>query len=96
MFPYSMAIFSTPLFLILIIWSMIWKGIGLWKAGRNNQLAWFIVLLLLNTAGILPIIYIVWFQKKKQETIILPKILPKIKKKITVKKKQAKKKTKKK
>jgi len=50
----------------LLIWSVIWKGIALWKAGRNNQLAWFICLLILNTAGILPIIYIIWFQKKKR------------------------------
>jgi len=51
----------------LIIWSAIWKGIGMWKAGRNNQLAWFIVMFILNTAGILPIIYIVFFQKKKKK-----------------------------
>lgn len=49
----------------LMIWSLIWKGLALWKCGRNNQLAWFIVLLVLNTAGILEIIYILRFQKKK-------------------------------
>lgn len=51
----------------LIIWSVIWKGIALWKCGRNNQLVWFIVMLVLNTAGILPIIYILFFQKKKKK-----------------------------
>lgn len=49
----------------LIIWSAIWKLTALWKSARNKQLAWFIVLAIVNTAGILPIIYIVWFQKKK-------------------------------
>ncbi len=49
---------------ILSIWSMIWKGIGMWKAGRQNQMAWFVFMLILNTAGILPIIYLVGFQKK--------------------------------
>jgi len=51
--------------LLLIIWAGVWKLIALWKSARNNQLAWFIVIAILNTAGILPIIYIVWFQKKK-------------------------------
>ena len=57
----------TILFILLIIWSMVWKGIALWKCGRNNQLTWFIVLLILNTAGILEIIYLLAFQKKKEE-----------------------------
>ena len=46
----------------VMVWTLIWKGIGLWKSGRNNQLPWFIAMLVLNTAGILPIIYLVWFQ----------------------------------
>ncbi|MBU1018318.1 hypothetical protein KKA33_04810 [Patescibacteria group bacterium] len=48
----------------LIIWSLAWKGVALWKCGRNNQLYWFIALLLLNTVGLLEIAYLVWFQKK--------------------------------
>jgi hypothetical protein len=49
---------------LVMLWTLIWKGIGLWKSGRNNQLPWFIAMLVLNTAGILPIIYLVWFQRK--------------------------------
>lgn len=49
----------------LAIWDMIWKGIALWKAGKNSQLSWFIAIFILNTAGILPIIYIKFFQKNK-------------------------------
>jgi hypothetical protein len=49
----------------LIIWELIWKGIALWKSGRNNQLKWFIAILILNTVGILPIIYLKFFQKKR-------------------------------
>jgi len=51
---------------LLIIWSMIWKGIALWRAGRNNQLVWFIVLLIFNTGGILEILYLFVFQPKKR------------------------------
>jgi len=53
-------------FIILVwLWSMVWKGIALWRAGRNGDLAWFIVMFIINTAGILEIIYIFAFSKKK-------------------------------
>ena len=52
----------------LVIWEVIWKIIGMWKSARNNQLAWFICIAILNTIGLLPIIYIVWFQDEKKNT----------------------------
>jgi hypothetical protein len=51
---------------LLIIWSLAWKGVGLWRAGRNNQLIWFIALLIFNTVGILPILYIFLFQPQRK------------------------------
>jgi len=48
----------------LIIWSLIWKGIALWKAARNSHTAWFVIMLIVNTLGILEIIYIYGFSKK--------------------------------
>ncbi len=56
--------FLWALLVPLIIWEMIWKGIALWKSGRNNQLGWFVVIFILNTVGILPIIYLLGFQEK--------------------------------
>jgi len=54
-----------PQYLIpLIVWTAAWKGVALWKSGRNNQLKWFVALLLINTLGALEIVYIRWFQKK--------------------------------
>lgn len=50
----------------LLIWELVWKGIALWKAGRNNQPGWFVAILILNTAGILEIIYIAFFQAKSK------------------------------
>ncbi|RJQ38092.1 MAG: hypothetical protein C4555_05340 [Dehalococcoidia bacterium] len=47
------------------IWSMVWKGIALWRAGRNGHLAWFIIMFIINTLGILEIIYIFGFSRKK-------------------------------
>jgi len=49
------------IFLLLIIWSLIWKGMALWKSSHNNQKKWFIAILVLNTFGILEIIYIFYF-----------------------------------
>ena len=51
---------------LVVVWTMAWKGIALWKAGRNDHLAWFIVLFIVNTMGILPIIYIFAFSRKKE------------------------------
>jgi len=48
----------------LSIWELFWKGLGMWRAGRSNQFAWFVAMLVVNTAGILPITYLVFFQKK--------------------------------
>ena len=42
---------------LVMIWSMVWKGLALWRAARNGDNAWYIVMLILNTAGILEIIY---------------------------------------
>jgi len=49
---------------IVVIWSMIWKGIALWRSARNTHKWWFIALFVLSTAGILPIIYLAFFQKR--------------------------------
>lgn len=38
------------------------KSVALWKAARNGQLYWFISLIVLNTAGLFPLIYILFFQ----------------------------------
>lgn len=55
----------------LVIWDGVWKLIALWKSARHGQLAWFICLAIFNTVGILPILYILLFQKNeaKRSTI---------------------------
>jgi len=50
---------------ILSIWSLIWKGLALWRAAKQSQRNWFIVLLVLNTIGILEIIYLFRFSKDR-------------------------------
>ena len=53
----------SPILYILIVWTMIWKGIALWHSARNKQMGWFIVFLIVNTVGILEIIYLIFFKK---------------------------------
>jgi len=48
----------------LMIWEAVWKGIALWKAGRHGQLTWFVCIFIFNTIGILPIVYLLFFQPK--------------------------------
>ncbi|TEB06015.1 hypothetical protein Psch_03057 [Pelotomaculum schinkii] len=55
---------NNPLFYLVIAWAVIWKGIALWHAARNRQLAWYIALLIVNTIGILEIVYLIFFRKK--------------------------------
>ncbi|MBS3135085.1 hypothetical protein J4406_01795 [Candidatus Woesearchaeota archaeon] len=58
----------TLLLVLLIIWEAVWKGISLWKAGRNDHLVWFVFLFILNTAGILPIIYLLIYRKRRKKS----------------------------
>jgi len=51
---------------ILAIGDMILKGFALWKAAKNNHSAWFVCLFIFNTAGILPIIYLLLNRTKKE------------------------------
>lgn len=61
--------FSEPILIVVIvilaIWDAIWKIIAMWKSARNNHLAWFICIALINTVGILPIVYILMSKNKK-------------------------------
>ena len=56
------------IFGLLVLWSLPWKGVALWKSARAHQKIWFIVLLLVNTLAILEILYIFVFSKKQLAT----------------------------
>ncbi len=51
------------LFLVIALWSLAWKTLAVWHAARNKQRIWMIALLLVNTVGVLEIIYLAWFRK---------------------------------
>lgn len=63
--------FGSPLFfggfgflvVIVTLWDLVWKGLGMWRAAQRNEPIWFVAILLLNTLGILPILYLYVFSQ---------------------------------
>ena len=53
------------LLLIIVLWSLFWKGLALWHSGMRRQTLWFVIILVVNTLGILEIIYLLWVLKLK-------------------------------
>jgi len=59
---------SHPSTLVLIVlWIAFWKGIALWRSAQNNQMGWFIGLLIIQFFGLPEIIYIFFFSKRREE-----------------------------
>jgi hypothetical protein len=52
--------------IIVSLWTIPWKGVALYKSARLNQKWWFITMLVLNTVGLLEILYIFIFSKKSR------------------------------
>ena len=65
---------SGLLLAIVLLWSLIWKGMALWKAAHQESKVWFIVLLVVNTVGILDILYLYVFSKKSASPVEAPKM----------------------
>ena len=58
------ALGSLSLIVILILaWGLFWKGFALWYAAKRHEKWWFIAFLVINTAGILEIVYIFFIAK---------------------------------
>jgi methionyl-tRNA synthetase len=52
---------------LVVLWTLPWKGIALWKSAQKRDLVWFVILLIFNTLAILEILYIFIFSKKLKE-----------------------------
>jgi hypothetical protein len=44
----------------LVIWSAVWTGLALWHAAKRGEKWWFIFFLLVHTAGIVEILYLIF------------------------------------
>ena len=56
---------GAPVLALIVLWSLFWKGLALWHSGRRNQPWWFVALLIINSVGILEIIYLFGICKLK-------------------------------
>lgn len=55
---------------ISIVWIFIWKGFALWKSAELHHKYWFLAILLINTFGILEIIYLFFVARKYKVEIV--------------------------
>lgn len=55
-------------FIALFAWVIVWKGMALWKAAQKGEKWWFGALLVVNTVGILEILYIYVFSEHGRRT----------------------------
>jgi hypothetical protein len=62
--PSSMPLFG-PMLAILVLWSVFWKGLALWHSAQREQPWWFVIMGVVNTAGILEIVYLFAVAKLK-------------------------------
>jgi hypothetical protein len=62
---HSMVTWIIPI-IIIKLWDFAWKIFALLKAAKNDHMVWFVFILLFNTAGILPIIYILIQRKNSR------------------------------
>lgn len=51
---------------VLVVWGIVWKGFALYRAGKQGQPGWFVALFLINTLGILEILYLAFFSKRRR------------------------------
>jgi methionyl-tRNA synthetase len=65
--PFTHRLLAIPprLLLLLIVWTLVWKGLALWRAARAGQAVWFVVLLIVNTGGLLEIVYLACFAPRR-------------------------------
>lgn len=55
-----------PWFLAIALLELVLKGVALYRSARNGQKYWFVALIIFNTAGILPLVYLLLNRKKKK------------------------------
>lgn len=55
---------------LAIIWSIVWKGLALWKSAELRQKYWFIAILVINTLGVLEMIYYFFIARKYKVEVV--------------------------
>jgi methionyl-tRNA synthetase len=55
-----------PLFAVVAIWLLTIKGLALYRAGAQRQKGWFVALFVINTFGILELVYLLAISKRRR------------------------------
>ena len=55
---------------LAVVWTLTWKGFALWRSAELRQKYWFIAILLVNTLGILEIIYLFFVARNYRVEVI--------------------------
>jgi hypothetical protein len=63
-FDHSFGLFG--LLIPFAIFDLILRGFALWKSAKKDQNMWFIALLVVNSMGILPLIYLILNRDQKE------------------------------
>jgi len=65
--PFARRVLALPpqLLLLFAVWILVWKGLALWRAARAGQSVWFVVMLIVNTGGLLEIIYLAFLVPRR-------------------------------
>lgn len=53
--------------MLIIVADVILRGMGMWRAARKGQQGWFVAMLVINSVGILPVVYMLFFEKKRKK-----------------------------
>ncbi len=61
--------YRTVFLLIFLLWELVWKTQALWVAAQQRQKVWFVCILIFNTIGILPIVYLFIIKHQKKNII---------------------------
>ena len=62
---------NRPWFYLLIFADLVLRGITLYRSARKDQKGWFVALLIVNSMGILPLVYLFL---NKDKMVLAPKI----------------------
>ncbi len=57
---------NITLILIMLTIDATLKAVAMWMAAQKGAKVWFVLLFILNTAGILPLFYIFYFSKQQK------------------------------
>lgn len=55
--------------LIVAIWDIVWKLLAMWRASKRNEPVWFVLIMIINSMGIVPILYLIFTKEPKKENV---------------------------